>query len=151
MIRYCKQDVTLLEEGVIAHGVNCQAVMGSGVAAAIRLKWPIVYKMYMSNGRGAELLGTMMLVKVDPDKELYVANCYTQVYYGNDGKQYADPGAIEDSIRLAADRANALRLNLYMPRIGCGLGGLDWGNDVLPRIERLANDYKGIDIIVCDL
>ena len=33
---------------VIAHQVNCQGVMGSGVAKQIRDKWPRVYDSYVT-------------------------------------------------------------------------------------------------------
>lgn len=32
--------------GILVHGCNCKGVMGSGVAAAIRNRWPDVYKAY---------------------------------------------------------------------------------------------------------
>ena len=47
MITY--KNGNLLESGcdIICHQVNCQKVMGSGIAKQIREKWPIVYYDYL--------------------------------------------------------------------------------------------------------
>lgn len=45
-MKYIKKDITTVNWGIIAHGVNCRGRMSSGVAAAIRSKWPIVYDKY---------------------------------------------------------------------------------------------------------
>ena len=39
-------DITKSNADYICHQVNCQGVMGSGVAKAIRDKWPQVYEEY---------------------------------------------------------------------------------------------------------
>ena len=42
-MKYIVQDITTVEPpGIIAHGVNCQNIMGSGVAKALFQKWPLV-------------------------------------------------------------------------------------------------------------
>ena len=47
MIEYIKGDIRDTDCKVIAHGVNCQGVMGSGVAKALYEKWPEVKKSYL--------------------------------------------------------------------------------------------------------
>ena len=44
MIRYIKGDITKSNCDIICHQVNCQGKMNSGVAKAIRAKWPKVYE-----------------------------------------------------------------------------------------------------------
>ena len=39
-------DITNSKANYICHQVNCQGAMNSGVAKAIREKWPRVYKAY---------------------------------------------------------------------------------------------------------
>ena len=122
--------------------------MGSGVAKAIREKWPQVYNGYMTSPRGREMLGTAWMVNIN-DK-LYVANCYTQEYYGRNGK-FASVDAVQDSLRTVVSWANVLKLSIYMPRIGCGLGGLTWEADVEPIVRKIGNTFNNVDIYVCDL
>jgi O-acetyl-ADP-ribose deacetylase (regulator of RNase III) len=45
--RYIQGDITETELDFIAHGVNCQNTMGSGVAKALFTKW-IGVKVFLS-------------------------------------------------------------------------------------------------------
>lgn len=145
-------DVTLATHGIIAHGVNCQGVMGSGVALAIRNKWPAVYDAYLANNRIPEemrgqLLGSCHIIRVGED--LWVANCYTQLNYGKDGTKYASVDAIRRSLGFVFSHANATGLPIHAPRIGAGLGGLDWDTEVLPVFEDLNSEYlDGVNVVI---
>ena len=155
MIEFIQKDLTTIERGVVVHGVNCQGRMGSGVALAIRNKWPEVYERYRSVDVSVpatnkqKLLGSFHLIKVA--EELYVGNLYTQVYYGNDGKQYANCGAIRQCLMGTAAHASVYQLPVYLPRIGCGLGGLKWDLDVGPILDDVAHTYNKINFFVCDI
>ena len=46
MIQHLNQDLTTARQQVIVHQVNCQGRMGSGVAKAIKEKFPNVYTAY---------------------------------------------------------------------------------------------------------
>lgn len=144
MITYLDKDITTVEEGIVAHGVNCMGAMGSGVAKAIREKWPDAYSEYMKNGRyfngkDESLLGSCQMVPVDAKSancRLFVANCYTQKYYGHEpGRKYAEQRAINESLGHAYSLADVHDLDIYMPKIGAGLGGLNWTTEVLPIVE----------------
>lgn len=108
IVKEIQGDITTATHGIIAHGVNCQGVMGSGVALAIRNRWPKVFEEYKAvcdenrlNRR--DLLGHTQLVQVGPS--LYVANMFTQYDYGREGKQYASLQAVADAfINLEAQR-----------------------------------------------
>lgn len=147
------KDITTVEDGVIAHGVNCQGVMGSGVAKFIRAKYPQVYERYTANanayGKSPELLGKCFIVAADEEYNVLVANCYTQEFYGKDGRQYASIIAVRDSLDQAFMFASAAEKNIYLPRIGCGLGGLDWDSQVGPIVEELIDKHK-VETFVCD-
>lgn len=147
-------DITDVTTGVVVHGVNCQGVMGSGVALAIRQKWPDVFEDYtiavdvlkqMNNHR--LLLGHCQSVKIT--EQLHVCNCFTQFYYGKDGQRYADLSAIEQSVSAAMHLAKHLDLPFYIVKIGCGLGGLSWSREVEPLLEHLANKID-ISVFVCE-
>lgn len=155
MIEYVIKDLTTVETGIVVHGVNCQGRMGSGVALAIRNKWPEVYDRYravdqnIETDKKASLLGSFHFIKVAPN--LFVGNLYTQVYYGNDGKRYANCDAIKQTLFGTAAFADAHQLPVSMPRLGCGLGGLIWDIDVGPLLEDIANRYEKVTFYVCDL
>jgi len=147
---YITKDVTAVERGVVAHGVNCAGVMNSGVARAIRNKWPVVYERFLRHPKGKQVLGEADIIHI-PDEELIVVNCYTQVFYGYGGGKYADANAIEKSMNRVMQIANLMEYPVYIPRIGCGLGGLKWEKDVEPMLKGLTEDYERINIFVCDL
>lgn len=126
-----------IEEGIIAHQCNCQGVMGSGIAKAIRDKWPVVFEQYqirckMAHGREEidpryKLLGDMQLVQVrrftEVDDGLYVANIFGQNLYGKESRK-TNYGAASKAI---AELSGYKSVQIYFPYlIGCGLGGGDF-------------------------
>lgn len=141
-------DITLVTEGVIAHGVNTLGVMGAGVALAIRNRWPAVFDAYERNSRlGDELLGSAHAIRVG--EGLWVVNCYTQKTIGPRGSgRHADPDALRRSLEFAIVHAASCDLMLHAPRIGCDLGGLDWDSEVLPIFEDLNTIYDGVNIVI---
>lgn len=151
MMEYIIKDVTDVALGIIAHGVNCQHAMGSGVAGAIKKKWPIVYEKFMEAPKGKTMLGTVDLIAVTTDDSLFVANCYTQNFYGYGGGRYADPEAVAKCLYTVFRLADGLTLPVYMPKIGCGLGGLDWEADVLPSINYHMGTFPRVQVYICDL
>jgi O-acetyl-ADP-ribose deacetylase (regulator of RNase III) len=143
--------------GILVHGVNCQGQMNSGIARDIRAKYPVAYTEYaslcapqISHNTQNTLLGTTQFVPI-VENELYVANCFTQEFYGRSGKRYASPEAITACMRLVASTAENLALPIYMPIIGCGLGGLSWALDVMPLMVHISDDYPFVPITVCVL
>lgn len=151
MIYYIKKDITDVVFGIVAHGVNGQKKMNSGVAKAIRAKWPKVYEEYMKNGRGKEVLGTAQIISVNEDNTLWVANCYTQLFYGYGGGKYASTQAIAQSLNQVMSYASLTSLPIYMPKIGCGLGGLGWEHDVKPIVEDLSLLCSDVVVCVCEI
>ena len=139
IMKIVKKDITTVTRGVIPHGVNCQGKMASGVAKAIKEKWPLVYDEFMKCETGAKMLGKAHEVKVGED--LYVVNCYTQEYYGRDGRQYASVDAVHEALAHVFLFAEYKNLDVHMPKIASGLGGLDWESDVKPIIEEYMSRY----------
>jgi len=155
-----KQDITKVEKGVIIHGVNCQNVMGSGIAKVLYTKWPAVKREYHeycrlatknSVSRPPYLLGAINPVKINSN--LYVVNAFTQLEFGTDGGRFADL----DSIKLCFSRT--LRwmqsldedLWLFTPSIGCGLAGLNWSTEVMPAIKVESKWHEDKTIVHCEL
>lgn len=119
-------DLLAVTDGVIAHGCNAQGVMGAGVAAAIREKWPHVYEQYRGwcEAYSADprlLMGKVQIVKIDDG--LSVANCVTQFTTGR-GRQVSYD-AVDTAMRTL-DSAAPEGARVHLPAIGAGLGGGDW-------------------------
>lgn len=130
-IKYIQQDITKNDSGVIVHGVNCQGVMGSGCALAIRKKWPKAYEDYKSlcvnTTEKDTLLGGNNIVQINSD--LLIVNAFTQLSYGRDGKEYASYDAVKSCMNKLIESLDIDdNTVIKMPMIGCGLGGLNWWN-----------------------
>jgi O-acetyl-ADP-ribose deacetylase (regulator of RNase III) len=133
MIKIVNGDLLSATENIIAHQVNCQGKMNSGVAKSIRQTFPQAYNEYMMMTEpyvkaylNEELLGMVQFVQIQK-YEKYIANIFGQLNYGYDKKQYTNPLALYEGfkkIRLGAEKHG---LSVAMPyMIGCYRGGADW-------------------------
>lgn len=130
MITEKKGDITTVTSGIILHGVNCQGVMGAGVAKAIRDKWPQVYDDYRSVWRGhaqqgwpGPLMGQVACSRINDN--LAILSLFTQKNYGRDmGRRYVSYDAIGKCLTEVA--SSFTDADVHFPLIGCGLGGGHW-------------------------
>lgn len=144
-LKEIQTDLLDFDYGIILHGVNCQRVMGSGVAKAIKDRYFIVYESYLQN---EPVLGGIHFVPLNP--AFGVVNGYTQYHYGRDGKKYADRIAIRNVLEKTVALSRVLNWKtISLPRIGSGLGGLDWKTEVLPEIAYVAGQNPNITFNVC--
>ena len=114
---------------VICHQVNCQGLMGAGVALQIRTKWPNVYTSYVEFCKTIPIwdrLGRCQIVGIEGNR--YVANLFGQNDVGTDRMKTEYPALKSALIELKgfcvleADIAS-----VAIPfKIGCGLGGGNW-------------------------
>jgi O-acetyl-ADP-ribose deacetylase (regulator of RNase III) len=154
-MEYIKKNIITVTEGVILHGVNCLGAMGSGVAGVLRTAYPVIYDSYITKYNSVDnprdLLGEIDVVNIN--ESLYIINAFTQYNCGYDGKKYASVDAIYKCLSNVYDWCDSVNMyDIYLPPIGCGLGGLNWDNDVKPIFEIL-DPYKNtkINITVCDI
>lgn len=129
------------EEDIICHSVNCQRVMGSGVARAIREKYPIAYEDYMIRTDGVkdiDMLGHILFSKVGEVK--YVCHLFTQRYYGRENKRYTSYDAMYDSLKRLKRVVKDMNKSVAFPYgLGSVRGGADW-DIVLAMIEKIFKD-----------
>lgn len=132
-MKYVKGDILNAKHGIICHQVNCRLVMGSGLAKAIRDKYPTVYSEYrrvMEVVEAKHRLGKCQIVEVVP-RTLYVANLFGQFNFGRArGVVYTDYSAVSSALKSLMDwhKINCHRdFPVYIPRgMSCGLAGGDW-------------------------
>ncbi len=127
------KDILTVERGLIFSQVNCQKIMAAGLAAQIRLKWPVVYDEYIKYSdnwqNDFQRLGKYQVIKVDT--ELFVVNCFGQLNYGRNGR-FTDYGSLNNIFKLMSTPKENW---LYFPYgMGAGLGGGDW-NIIVRMIE----------------
>ena len=145
----------------ICHQVNCRGKMNSGIAKAIREKWPQVYDAYVDwwmefdswahasaqDGQDPnDLLRLVMLCRIlqvpIPKDNKVIINMASQFDYGYDGKRYtsydafwACLGEIKNTVPKGSEIA-------FPDHIGCCRGGANW-NVILSMIDEvLGEDYE---------
>lgn len=135
-----------LNFSAIAQGVNCQGVMGAGIAVPFRNEYPKMYEEYKALcAKNKHLLpGTVhtYLVDVDDDRP-DVFNMFTQFNPGANGDYgYLERAAygvvqatdlIVKSMKLAASHFTTIpagepTLRIGLPWVGCGIAGLEKHN-----------------------
>jgi O-acetyl-ADP-ribose deacetylase (regulator of RNase III) len=153
-IEYKSDNIITAPEPLIIHGCNCQGVMGSGVALAIRNRFPRAFgsyrATYIGNDNKLELGTVIFVTHTDPVTLKYIGNCMTQEYYGRvPNTQYCDYNAIEKCLLEVKSFCVDSEIDSFaMPKIGCGLGGGDW-NIVSNIIEKVFID-SNITITIYD-
>jgi O-acetyl-ADP-ribose deacetylase (regulator of RNase III) len=132
----------------ICQQVNCQGVMGSGIAKQIRERWPEVYESYRAyyesyvrqGHRNGNLLGTVSFTPVENDKKR-VVNMYSQHTYGYDGMRYTSYDAFANCLQLIKNQVPTGSSIGFPHGIGCGLGGGNWLVISALIDEILGDDY----------
>lgn len=134
MLRMIRQNILKIPAGIIVHQVNCQGVMGTGLAKQIKLTYPRVFDEYSNK---TWKLGDIQVLYVGDltGTNLYVCNLAGQDSFGRD-KRYTDYKAVRTGLKnLEAWRDLHQRKMhefltqeyIYIPyKIGCNNGGGDW-------------------------
>lgn len=151
MIQIIEGDILKADADVICHQVNCQGVMGSGLAKQVREMYPEVftaYKQYCNKSFSEILLGNVQCVETHNGR--IVANLFGQQHYGNDGRTYTSYPALENCLKTISERVVKYGESVAIPyNIGCGLGGGDW-KVVYRMIEKAFGDYDKVCIYKLD-
>lgn len=126
------------ETDAIGHGVNCKGLMGAGIAVQFRNRWPDMYSEY----RKLCLEGLLSPGQIYPyrDHTLHVTlvNIASQEYPGPDAKLEWLVTGVSNALAYCHERGLS---SLAVPRIGCGIGGLDW-RIVQPTLQAVAAAYE---------
>lgn len=148
MVTVVKGNLLNASEKIIAHQVNCQKKMNSGVAKAIREKWPNVFEEYQ---KVEPQLGFVDFILVDRNYH-YVANMYAQDNYGYDGKQYTNYDAFRQCckqiVEICRNLSMTKKYTVAMPyKIASDRGGADWDK----IMDILLEEFTDIDLTLYKL
>ena len=143
-----EKDIFTHNADIICHQVNCQGVMGRGIAKYIKDNFPECFEEYKNFcddfENKQELLGQCLIVDVG-DK--FIANLFGQLTYGSNGC-YTDYNAFEQALIKVKLEAMQDNLSVAIPfGIGSSLAGGDW-NTISNIIKRVFADYP---VIICKI
>jgi O-acetyl-ADP-ribose deacetylase (regulator of RNase III) len=124
MLQRIEGDILEIKDGIICHFCNKEGIMGAGLAAQIKLRFPEAYTTYKEDTR---CLGSFTIAQVSPN--LCVVNIVTQDLKGK-GTHY--PAVMQALHQLSRNRSEYLKMfpksladatQVYFPEfVGCGLG-----------------------------
>lgn len=140
----------------IGHQANCFNTMNSGVAKAIRARFPDAYAADCEtekgdiNKFGDISVGTMYN---DTHEQGLIYNLYGQYNYGYDAKGYTNYLKLEQALiamrddLLSATHYHPEYFKVGFPKIGAGLGGGDW-DTIAEIIDQVFDDKFDVTIYV---
>ncbi len=144
MIELSRGNIVRADAEALVNTVNCVGVMGRGIALQFRKVFPENYKAYKVVCDRKGLQPGMMFVhdRGDFTRPRFIINFPTK-------RHWKGKSSIEDieaglAALVAEVRDRDIR-SIAVPPLGCGLGGLDWG-DVRPRIERAFSALPDVEV-----
>ena len=167
MIKNINGNIFDSKANFIVHQVNCQGVMGSGVAAQVAERFPHVEKEYLKYLKYCKkykieplgtaqyiptetwaigLVDTMKNTYVDAyDKEYqYIVNLFGQDNFGM-GVQQTNLKAMEKAFVDICGKAKSIGATVAVPyRIGSFRGGAKWED--VERIIKNVFEHSGVDV-----
>lgn len=126
IVKEIKGSILDAPQKFIAHGVNCQNVMGSGVAKVLFERYPDVksrYHSYCESVAVESRLGSVCSTRFQDDGKI-ILNLFTQFRYGYNNKRYVNYAAIAQCFKNLITYGTIKEVAI--PKIGCGLAGGDW-------------------------
>lgn len=133
MIKYISGSLFESKCEVYINPVNCVGVMGAGLAAKFKIKYPKMFQSYYNMCSKNELdVGKVALYTNDNNRPRIICLFPTKRHW----KEKSTIDGIERGL-VAFLHAHELTPfeSAAFPKIGCGLGGLNFEHEVQPLME----------------
>ena len=124
--------------------VNTVGIMGKGLALEFKKRFPNNFIHYQACCKNSSLtIGKLLIV---PENGKAIINFPTKKHWKDNSElNYIVLGL--EKLKIAIPRYGIT--SIAFPKIGCGLGNLDW-KDVFPLIQKFADEIdQAISIEVC--
>lgn len=143
MVKIINGNIFDSKANIICHQCNCQGVMGSGVAAEVKKRYPHVFQAYQNDYNNGWLkLGHVCFATAKQDQ--VIANMCGQDKFGYDGSVYTNYEKLQtclDKVKEYATFSYDVKPVIAFPyRMSCHRGGGDW-NVVYKMIEDTFEDF----------
>lgn len=126
------------EAPMIGHGVNVKGLMGAGIAKEFARRFPEMKENYRRRCEQGILLPGKVYFYKDPETGIVVANMASQDLPGPHARIEWLESTARGALALADSRGFT---KVALPRIGCGIGGLEWA-EVKAVLERVERSYR---------
>lgn len=146
MIRYIQGNLLEADTAAVVNTVNTVGVMGKGIALMFKETFPQNFQAYALACQRQELqVGRMFVTE---NRALtgpkWIINFPTKKHWRHPTKLEWIQEGLQDLLRVI--REKGIR-SIAIPPLGCGNGGLDWGQ-VRPEIEAVLSQLADTDVVV---
>ena len=133
-IDYRSGDLLSADAEALVNTVNCVGVMGKGIALQFKKAFPDNFKDYTRACERKEVRpGEMFVTERLDDNPRYIINFPTKRHW----RARSRLSDVESGLTALADQIRRREIHsIAMPALGCGHGGLEWG-EVRSLIERM--------------
>lgn len=131
MIETTKISLFQSKASTLINPVNTKGVMGAGLALEFKKRFPNMFAEYQEACKTRALtVGKLLIHHTSPKK---IISFPTK----DDWRQPSKLEYIESGLLYLVNNYKAWKLeSVALPKLGCGLGGLDW-----PDVEKLITKY----------
>lgn len=146
MIAYKTGNLFESNADILVNTVNCEGVMGKGIALQFKEKFPQMYKDYRDYCKKGLLkpgdyyqwrnfdIGLWDIYEHDPR---YIINFATKNSWRNKSKlEWIEEGLKKLVVTLKYKYDHDYAYSIAFPKLGCNNGGLDWETQVKPLMEK---------------
>ncbi len=129
----------------LAHGCNCAGVMGAGIAVEFKRRFPAMFYKYKDLCKRDKFhVGDVFCWQSDmPLLEPTIFSLGTQTHWTT---KASSPGLTKALCMMISMAENLSIKRVGLPRIGAGLGGLDWPT-VRAKFEHLGQ-HTPVELVV---
>lgn len=153
MIKEVSGDILLSQAELIAHGISAHDPFDSGLALALRERWPSLVKDYRhaTHSKAIHSGEIWGWAGVQEDGGVRrIVNLITQDTLGQGSHTRPGKATLENVRHALQHLARYVKeeniRSLALPRLATGVGGLEW-DDVRPLVQQYLGDL-GIPVIV---
>lgn len=142
MIIHVEGDILTSHAQALVNPVNCRGVAGAGLARQFKVAFPKNHRDYAQTCKQGLLMSGVIHTSPNQTNPI-IFNFPTK-------RHWLDHSRLKDIEKGLDSLATILRSELpvssiAIPRLGCGLGGLDW-TTVLPLIAALAAKVPDVEV-----
>lgn len=144
MIRAGTGNILEAATDALVNTVNCEGVMGKGLALQFKQAWPAMYEAYRADAKAGRVVpGTLHVWQtglLTPPR--FILNFPTKRHWKARSRfEDIDAGLVD-----LVSKIEGLGIrSIAIPPLGAGNGGLDW-QEVRPRVEAALAPLEGVDI-----